>query len=363
MKDSLRRLPLALCVMTAGLTVWGCNSSSGGGGAGGASSSASSSSTSRASGGMGGGASTSPSSTSVATTSLSTNMQNSSTSSNTSADGGADTATGLSVAPGATAGTAVVTFGSSTASGVTGYTVTAEPASGADAGADVGLTASAATSPITVTGLASKVNYVFSVVAHTAAGDSAPLSTGALGFFDVVATFDEPMTQPNNTVFTGSFTFDWTAKAVTNLAGSLTESMVGPPMTTVTLSHQLSSVPYTVPADAGTGEGLLVATFALATANVFAGGGFAPGGMDYYGWTAGDGGTPDNDNAYVLIFVNTASPTAGLVAAEVNQLAYADCTPSGLMMKSMCMTGTSAAVYGTAGTMDGYPLSEVITQR
>ena len=182
--------------------------------------------------------------------------------------------------------------------------------------------------------------------------------SGAGSGFQVVATFTEPMTQPNDTIFTGSFTFDPVEKVVTGLAGSLTQSMTkvngvyGGPMTTVALSHQLSSVPATVDGVAG----LLVATFALDTTDTFTGGSFTPGGTQYFGLNEG---TPNNNNGYVLIFVNTADPTAPLTQGQLDKLAYADCTKGGMMMKS-CMTGTSVAGYGRKGTMGAYPSSQVI---
>ncbi len=176
--------------------------------------------------------------------------------------------------------------------------------------------------------------------------------------FRVVATFTEPKTQPNDTIFTGIFTFDPVDRTVTGLAGSLTQAMTkvngtyGAPMTTVALTHQLSSVPLTVDGV----DGLLVTTFALDATDTFTGGGFAPGGTQYYGLNEA---TPNNHNAYVSIFVNAADPTAALTQAQLEKLAYADCTEGGMMMKT-CMTGTSIAGYGREGTMGGYPSAQTI---
>jgi len=258
------------------------------------------------------------------------------------------------VAAGAATGTAVVSFtppASSGSSDITGYTVTVSPG---------GITASGASSPITVTGLAPATAYTYGVVAHNADGDSAPATTGSLRFYDVVETFYEPMTQPNDTIFTGTFTFDVTHKAVSNLAGTLTQSMVGPPMTTVELVHQLSAEAVTL----GGVDGLLVTTFALSTTNTFDPSGFAPGGTEYYGLGTGapnpaDGGV---GNAYAMIFVNTTDPTTDLAQAQIDMLAYADCTAAGMMMNT-CMTGTSMDGYGQDGTMMGVPESQVVTER
>jgi len=265
------------------------------------------------------------------------------------------TPTAVSVAPGATAGTAKISFtapASSGSSAITGYTVTATPG---------GITATGTASPITLTGLTPQTAYTYSVVAANSAGNSAAATTGSLTFYKVVQTFHEPMTQPNDTIFTGTFTYDSTSKAVSNLTGSLTESMTkvggvyGPPMTTVSLMNQLSTVPATL----GAVDGLLVTTFALTTTDTFDLGGFAPGGTQYFGLTAG---TPNNHNAYAMIFVNTTDPTTVPAQAQIDKMAYADCTAGGMMMTS-CMTGTTMAGYGRMGTMMGVPVSQVITKQ
>jgi hypothetical protein len=268
--------------------------------------------------------------------------------------------TDVSVAPGATAGTAVVSFtapGSSGASAITGYTVTVEPGTLYGAGT---------ASPITVTGLTAGTAYTFKVVAMNGDGSSAAATTGALRFYSVVETFHEPMTQPNDSIFTGTFTYDTTSKQVSHLTGTLTQSMTkhdgafGPPMTTVALGHQLSAEPVTL----GGVAGLLVTTFALDTTNVFDPSGFAPGGTQYYGLATGAtnpkmGGV---GNAYAMIFVNTADPTTAPAKAQLDKLAYGDCTAGGMMM-STCMTGTSMDGYGKMGTMMGVPESQVVTAR
>ena len=270
--------------------------------------------------------------------------------------------TSVSVAAGTTAGTAVVSFiapASAGSSAITGYTVTASPGA---------ITATGATSPITLTGLTPRTAYTYSVVATSGAGSSAPSTTGLLRFYSVVETFHEPMTQPNDSIFTGTFTFDSTSKVVSNLKGTLTQSMTkngtppayGPPMTTVALANQLSSAPTTL----GGVDGLLVTTFALQTTNTFDPSGFAPGGTEYYGLAAGApnpkaGGV---GNAYAMIFVNTTDPTIALVQAQIDKLAYADCTAGGMMMNT-CMTGTSMMGYGKMGTMMGVPVSQAVREQ
>lgn len=196
-----------------------------------------------------------------------------------------------------------------------------------------------------------------------------PLAQAAVTTYNVTETFLEPDTAPSNTLFTGSFLFDDVTKTVTGLTGFLTESMTGTSsgaapyydMTQLNLTHQLSAV-----YDASLG-GLLVTAFLLPTTNtfttMFGGDGWAPGSgyAMYYGFPAAPnpaaGGT---GNAYARIFVNTTDPTAALTQAQINKLAYADCTAGG-MMSTTCMTGTTVAGYGAIGSMSGYPVSQVIT--
>ena len=264
----------------------------------------------------------------------------------------------VSVAQGAAAGTAVVRFDApATGDAPTGYTVTVSPG---------GFTASGASSPITVAGLSPRTGYTYSVAASNAGGSSAGATTGVLRFYAVVETFHEPMTQPNDSIFTGTFTLDTTARTVSNLSGSLTQSMTkvggvyGPPMTTRALTRQLDATAITL----GGVPGLLVTTFFLDTVNTFVGGGFAPGGTEYYGYP--DAPSPSAGgvgNAYAMIFVNPADPTAALAQAQLDKLAYADCTAGGIMMSRTCMTGTTMAGYGRMGTMMGVPVSQVVTEQ
>jgi hypothetical protein len=250
--------------------------------------------------------------------------------------------------------TITVTAGETDSGGSTiqGYTVTSQPA---------GVLVTGTSLPITVTCPATCSGHTFSVVATNALGDgpsSAPAHVVAT--YDVVATFYEPDTQPQNSIFTGSFTFDATTNTVSGLSGSLTESMTGPPMATLQLTHQLSSV-----TDSALG-GLLVTTFLNNTTATFTTD-ISLGGTD--GWEPGSGfglyyGFPGTNpgNAYAMIFVNVSDPTAPLTQAQLDKIAYADCAPGG-MMSATCMTGTTVAGYATVGTMSGYPISQTITQR
>jgi len=260
---------------------------------------------------------------------------------------------------GDSSGTGTVRIGALRAGGspIIGYTVSSSPP---------GVTATSATLPVTVTCPSSCAGYRFSVVAANAAGTSLPSGWGDIVTrYQVVATFHEPDTQPNDTIFVGTFTLDASAGVVSGLQGRLSESMTGGPtpypndtMTWVALKHQLSSVAVTLDG----AQGWLVTTFGQTTTNTLAqdpkfGGtdGWAPGaGMGlYYGYPGANPG-----NSYARIFVNWADPTAPPTQAQLDELAYADCARGG-MMGASCMTGTSVAGYGTVGTMGGYPVAQL----
>jgi len=155
--------------------------------------------------------------------------------------------------------------------------------------------------------------------------------------YSVEAAFYEPMLGVN-TIFIGSFTFDSTNSQITNLTGTLSQAMTGPPQQTITLSHNK------VASQSDGKGGVLATVFAVDSTDVFWQGG--------YDWRSGQK-TFGNNNAYVTIDVNATNPTSG--ATDINLLAYADCTPNGLMGVT-CMTG-----YAGGGTMGAYPISETIT--
>ena len=275
--------------------------------------------------------------------------------------------TGVTATLGTAANTIKVSIGATDAGGavITGYTVTSSPA---------GISGTGSASPITVSCPGSCNGYAIAVSATNAVGTG--LSSDwvhVVTAYDVVETFHEPATQPNDSIFTGTFDFDSTAGTVANLKGNLTESMTGGcatiagcpgsygsvPMTLVPLNYQLNSTTFS--------SGLLVTTFALNTTNTFYGGTWTPqDGVDtggvYYGFPSAKNPAKGGvGNAYAMIFVNTSDPTTALVQAQIDRLAYADCTAGG-MMGAVCMTGTSVAGYGSVGTMGGYPISQVITK-
>lgn len=196
---------------------------------------------------------------------------------------------------------------------------------------------------------------------------AAPVAQAATSSYNVITTWFEPDTQPNDSIFKGTFDYDSATHTVSNLQGILSESMTGTnvgypndTMTWLSLNYQLSSV-----YDATLG-GLLVTTFKNPTTSTFTtvggGNGWSPqSGIDNGGVYAGWPKPAKNPgNAYAMIFVNTANPLAALTQGQINKLAYADCAPGG-MMGAVCMTGTSVAGYGAIGTMSGYPVSQTIT--
>jgi hypothetical protein len=187
--------------------------------------------------------------------------------------------------------------------------------------------------------------------------------------YQVVVTFYEPDTQPNDAIFVGEFTLDATTGTVSNLRGVLSEAMTGgesayphDTMTWLQLDYQLSTVATTIDGM----DGLLVTSFRWPSTDTLSvspelGGtdGFSPGtGMGrYYGYPEDNPG-----NAYARIFVNLSNPTAVPTQAQIDKLAYADCAPGG-MMGATCMTGTAPSGYGRSGTMSGYPKAQIIVKR
>ncbi len=192
-----------------------------------------------------------------------------------------------------------------------------------------------------------------------------PVAHAGTSTYNVITTWYEPDTQPNDSIFKGSFTYDNVTHSVTNLHGILSESMTGDStgypndsMTWLTLSNQLVSWYDT------NLHGTFAATFLntnTATFFPYKGDNWSPtagvksGGV-YFGFPD-DSANPGN--AYALIFIPD-NPVTQLTQAQINKLAYADCSPGG-MMGATCMTGTSKSGYGAIGTMSGVPVSQTIT--
>ncbi len=271
------------------------------------------------------------------------------------------TPTDISVTAGDSPSTVKVSFSATDSGGspITAYTVQSSPA---------GISGTGSESPVTVICPSSCTGYAFSVTASNAVGDSTPSAvTDVITRYQVVETFFEPLTQPKNTLFIGTFTFNATKRTVSDLKGTLSESMTGDSiafpddnMNWLTLENQLSAVYDPVL------DGLLVTVFlnpVTDTLFVFDGSdGWSPGtgfGL-YYGFDFSNP-APNPNNAYAMVFVNPSDPTAALTQDQINKLAYADCALGG-MMGSTCMAGTTEAGYGVLGTMDGYPISQIITR-
>ena len=73
-----------------------------------------------------------------------------------------------------------------------------------------------------------------------------PVSEAATNTYSVTTTWFEPETQPYDSIFSGTFTYDDVSKTVSNLHGVLSESMTGDqltgtPMTWLTLNNQLAT--------------------------------------------------------------------------------------------------------------------------
>ncbi|MEI6226655.1 MAG: hypothetical protein WCS72_18070, partial [Deltaproteobacteria bacterium] len=271
--------------------------------------------------------------------------------------------TGVTATAGGAAATVTVRIGGVQAGGspITGYAVTSTPP---------GATATSTTQPVTATCPSSCAGYRFSIAATNTLGPG-PASSPAdmITGYDVVVVFREPDTQPNDSIFLGTYTFDASTGAVSGLRGRLSESMTGgsspypdDTMTWIDLGYPLSAIPVTLDG----ADGWLVTVFRLGVTDTLSA---DPkfGGTD--GWEPGTGSAlhwgfpgPNPGNAYVRIFVDASEPATAPTSGQLAKIAYADCSPGG-MMGEMCMTGTSVAGYGRIGSMGGYPFSQVTTRR
>ncbi|MCA1971754.1 MAG: PEP-CTERM sorting domain-containing protein [Caenispirillum sp.] len=236
-----------------------------------------------------------------------------------------------------------------------------------------------------------------------AAGILAAPAQAEIRNYSIVTTWYEPDTQPKNSIFTGTFSYDTVSHQVTGLTGTLTESMTGtfpppsgntPPyydMVQLNLAYQMNDwiASYggavTAPPSTNWHQNTLAGTFATVflknSTNTFStmmgGNGWSPAsGVTNMGLYHGFPGSYGSSiqNAYAMIFVPDAvaaltpggsltlnwNEGAGTGSAGLAATAYADCAPGG-MMGAVCMTATSAWVYGAVGTMSGYPLSQTIT--
>jgi hypothetical protein len=241
-----------------------------------------------------------------------------------------------------------------------------------------------------------KLHLLFLGVSVLALAAALPAQAHVISF-NVTTTWYEPEEDPDNSIFVGSFSYDTSTHAVTNLQGVLSESMTGTgghpynpatgpgvsdDMTWLSLTNQLpngdASHTYEWHDDAK--GGTFATVFLQNTSLTF---------RTSYNGVTGDGWSPqggiavkwkypvpnDSPNASALIFVpddlsaaNTTSNPLSLTWDESTDTgslglaytAYADNTPGGYM-GSIGMTGTSKYAYGASGSMKGVPLSEEIT--
>ncbi len=156
------------------------------------------------------------------------------------------------------------------------------------------------------------------------------------GIFDITLTFYEPVYGGNsNTVFNGSFNYDFTTSSLSNLTGTMNEAMLGPK---ALLPHELQ---YDSPSSSDGSGGLIISAFMFNTTPLVS--------------------TNTNGNANVTIDVSaaqlaeTVGAGLGLATSLFNNLSYADCSAGGLM-GTACMTGLVGG-----GTMGGTPTSEIVT--
>lgn len=193
--------------------------------------------------------------------------------------------------------------------------------------------------------------------AHTTQADT-------LGSYAVTLTFDEPAYKvgsifASNTVFSGSFVYDFTTNAITSLTGKLSEAMTGCDSAVLGCSpivaQTLLNLTYDPVASSSDGNGGVIASsFLLNTTTIYSGSGS-------YNTTAEIKNT-SLANAYVTIDVSAAQLSGtnpDLASSSFGKLFYGDCTPGG-MMGTACMTGWGTAA-GLNGSMGGYPVSEVVT--
>lgn len=274
-----------------------------------------------------------------------------------------DMPTGITVTAGDTADTVIVNVAGTVSGGapIIGYLVVSKPS---------GISANPADTPSVIDCPSGCAGFAFSLSARNTVGTgvSSPF-VDVVTEYDVLETFYEPDTQPNDTLFVGSFTVDATTGTVSRLRGVLSESMTGgdtpyprDTMTWLPLDYQLSALAVSLDG----ADGLLVTTFRLPTTDTLSNSPTLGGGD---GWSPGTGrgiyfGYPGENlgNAYARIFVNLSDPAATPTQSQIDALAYADCGPGG-MMGATCMTGTSVAGYGKLGTMSGYPAAQVIAKR
>ena len=172
--------------------------------------------------------------------------------------------------------------------------------------------------------------------------------------YSVKETFYEPAYHGmENTVFQGTFAYNSVSQQITNLTGTLSEAMTGMMHGGVQTLLNLNYNPVASSIDMN--GGIMASAFLLNTTSIYKMGGTYN--------SAAMMKDPNFANAYATIYVSAdqlSGANMNLPGSAFGNLYYGDCQPGGLMMQGkMCMTGWGVA--GTAGSMGGYPISEVVT--
>jgi len=168
--------------------------------------------------------------------------------------------------------------------------------------------------------------------------------------YSVEGVFFEPNTQPNNTVFTG--TFDWDGSTLSNLNGMMNSSMMISEATpNLSLANNLIT--------SQSGSIVTASIFLINDSAVFMTGGYDAAEHAFPSFPSqGMAPSPNPKTAYFTFSFDT---TGGMVAPTglTSTMQYGDCTADG-MMSASCMTGFGIASTGSNtlnGTMGGYASS------
>lgn len=202
---------------------------------------------------------------------------------------------------------------------------------------------------------------------------AASAANASVTTYNVTQTYNQAVYNTSHpdwdTVFTGSFSFDNVTNTVSGLTGKLSQAMDGAPVpgasNWIDLTYQLSSI--------NDGTGLVVTVFKNNSVDTFlpsatrphSGGTFGSNGaMGPYAITSG------TQNAFATIYVPLQNPTMTLAQAQIDKLAYGDCTAAALMPRNgsgtKCMAGwvafDSQGNRVPGGTMMGtLPITQTIT--
>jgi len=183
--------------------------------------------------------------------------------------------------------------------------------------------------------------------------------------YNITAVFDEPVSQYPTTQFEGSFEFDGTD--ITNLKGTLSESMYSPAGTPDLTLEFMNGV-----STGTTVDGFKTATVFRVdgSTDVYHGGGYLGGGTAglffKYGSTGfiGDGNTA-NENALFTLAIDPMNITGAFTLDShmnlVNSMEYGDCAAGGLMGPMLTGNSCMAGEVTANSTMGGIPLKFTVS--